>query len=97
MSPFVLGQTVRWLSHASGRGLLKSGTIVAIVPTGQYPYPIASALGSGYSLGLLRGFGQPRSEETYLVAVKTGRSKPKLYWPRVSKLAIVSTSETEAA
>jgi hypothetical protein len=32
------------------------------------------------------GFGNPRDHESYLVEVREGKKKPKLYWPRVAAL-----------
>jgi len=32
------------------------------------------------------GFGLPRSHESYLVEVREGKGKPKLYWPVVARL-----------
>lgn len=97
MSPFILGQIVQWVSQGSGTSALKEGTIVAIVPEGVYPHTVAQQFGDFYNTKPLRGFGLPRKGETYLVAVRNGKGKAKLYWPRVAKLAIVETQETEAA
>jgi len=99
LTSFALGQTVQWTSSASGKTTSKHGKIVAIIPAGAYPHPIAETLSSGkYSLAPLRGFGLPRNEDTYLVAVEgIGKAKSKLYWPRVSSLTLSQTQESEAA
>ena len=78
-----IGDKIKWRSSNED----KEGVIVAVVPAGSDPYTAAKPLGTAYG-SLLYGGGQNRSHESYLVAVETKgtRSKPKLYWPRVSLL-----------
>jgi len=64
---------VSWDSQAGGRWTKKTGAIVEIVPRGLVPRH------------KIRGSGQPRSHESYVVDVFG-----TLYWPRVSNLKPVN-------
>jgi len=97
-----VGDRVTWRSS----GTEKAGRIVAIVPAYIKPtvgWPakrtdlrLASIVGAGwyqrYDAKRLGGGGK-RDHESYLVAVKTGktdRAKKSLYWPHVAWLRKVN-------
>jgi hypothetical protein len=84
---FKLGSKVAWSSQSAGTLKEKHGEIFRIVQPGQPPLGGAEfVLTAGvYSLPG-GGFGLPRNHESYLVEVREGKRKPKLYWPRVSAL-----------
>lgn len=96
MNKFKLGDKVKWSSQAGGSWSHKVGTVVAVVPSGWLPgreeWP---------SLHTGPGIGGSRDHESYIVSVpapskvrgtgpKRRPAKPKIYWPRVSKLEAVS-------
>ncbi len=88
---FTLGTSVTWTSGAGGGETVKTGEVVAIVPAGsrikEFVYSYLSA-GETNCSGLDME-GLPRNHESYLVLVPAaGKGRPKLYWPRVSKLAL---------
>lgn len=81
MSVFKVGMTVEWRSSANGSTKHKVGEIVAVVPAKQRPAPKFR----------LDSSGLPRDHESYVIAVKCGKTdkaKPKLYWPRVAALQL---------
>jgi hypothetical protein len=75
---FKNGDKVKWSSSAQGSWKEKTGVVVTVVQAGVSPK--------------LVGSGWPREHESYVVEVAqgtTGKAKPKLYWPRVTALALV--------
>lgn len=77
-----IGDQVAWYSSSAGSRTYKVGRVVAVVPEGTRP-------GAGFGLDAPGG---PRDHESYVVAVKVGktdRAKPKHYWPRASALVSV--------
>lgn len=90
---FKLGQTVKWSSSAGGHVREKQGEVVAVFRPGIYP--TAHRLERDYpdcSAGSTLGGGYGRDHESYLIKVPgpTPKSKPRLYWPRVSALELVA-------
>lgn len=92
-----LGDVVKWKSQANGRTKEKTGVIVGVVPAGRrmgllrYLADVETAdeARAKYSTGSVVGCGMSRDHESYLVAVKTGKTdsaKLTIYWPRVSAL-----------
>lgn len=83
---FELHQKVAWVSQSNGTRKEKHGKVIRIVPAGQ------EALGGGTRYGAWETYivpgsiGQVRNHESYLVEVREGKRKPKLYWPRVTAL-----------
>jgi len=81
-----IGDKVEWSSQAQGSSTKKEGIICAIIPPRTNPRKIIK----GKDANLRRMFdGWDRDGESYIVKVipgKTDRSKPVLYWPRVSGL-----------
>ena len=75
---FKLNQRVAWVSQSNGTSKEKHGTVIRIVPAGEDPLAEVCMPGGG--------FGQARNHESYLVEVREGKWKPKLYWPRVARL-----------
>lgn len=69
---FRVGDRVKWVSSSNGSTLGKAGDIMEIVKAGNKP--------------ILDVSGFRRIHESYVVEVKIGNRKPRLYWPRVSKL-----------
>ena len=69
---FRVGQKVKW----SSRVHRFTGTVVAVVPAGESPGPIADLLGFPD-----QKFGGPRGQESYLV-----ETEGRLYWPWAWKL-----------
>lgn len=99
-----LGDEVEWTSQAGGNSKTKRGTIVAIVPAGWYPFvdqwnrgkvglkaPYHTERIQGVFHTSTLGRGYAREKESFLVSVptKTGKGRPRLYWPRVSQLSKV--------
>lgn len=82
---FKLRSKVAWVSQSAGTWKEKHGVVIRVVPPGQEPtggfrfYSDTHVLPGG-------GFGLPRDHESYLVEVRVGKRKPKLYWPAVSRL-----------
>lgn len=84
---FKLYQKVAWVSQSNGTKKEKHGVVFRIVPPRQPPLGGAERIMiQGVYLLPGGGFGFPRSHESYLVEVRVGKRKPKLYWPRVSAL-----------
>ena len=87
---FKLNQKVAWVSQSNGTAKEKHGRVIRIVAAGQDP--MEEPFGGVYSLprGVYSlpggGFGFPRNHESYLVEVRVGKRKPKLYWPVVARL-----------
>lgn len=88
---FKVGDAVQWTSSAQGSTTSKTGVVVAVIPGGKKS---ADAVRTQVrqrekTHTSAFGYGNNRDHESYLVAVPqgtTGRAKPKLYWPVVSKL-----------
>ncbi len=69
-------------------GTRKEGVIIAVLPPGANPYRTRNTLPEFAGRALMFD-GTPRDHESYLVAVrkgKTAKSTPVLYWPRVKNL-----------
>lgn len=80
---FNVGDRVEWESQSAGSMKKKVGTVVAINPPNGNEH-IKEKWG-------LNGAGYARDHESYIVAVKAGKTdkaKPKHYWPRVSALRL---------
>ena len=85
---FKAGDTVTWVSQATGGHTRKTGTVVAVVPAGANPR--VSELASKFNARSAYGGGVARSHQSYVVSVPqgtTGKARPVLYWPVVSLLA----------
>lgn len=86
---FTTGDRVCWESQAGGAWKKKIGIIVAVVQPHAYPKDCVPMPRKFYNTAAMDGGGLPRDHESYLVEVnesKTGRGKPKLFWPRVFAL-----------
>ncbi|MGQ6030304.1 hypothetical protein ACUNHT_15335 [Serratia sp. IR-2025] len=86
---FEKGDIVTWVSQAGGSVREKKGEVVEIIPpNGKF----SNAIRDRYpDLFKGAGVGFPRPEISYIVAVpqgKTGKAKPKHYWPRTSGLRL---------
>lgn len=83
---FKLGDRVTWESQATGSWKEKTGTVIKVVLAGESVEPrMLTSSGARSAFG----YGSPRNHESYIVSVpqgKTGKAKPVLYWPVVSKL-----------
>mgnify|MGYP006969506354 CR=1 FL=1 len=84
-----VGDKVIWRSQAAGTPKVKEGTIVGVIPTYVNPQLVIHDFCSEYGASSAFGFGKERNHESYVVLVKNGKRKPKIYWPRVSKLSLV--------
>lgn len=95
----VVGDEVEWTSQAQARVKTKRGVIVFIVPPAVHPWASGDHLGlygepdhpaNAFNPAPMRGamYSLTRRHESYIVAVptKSGRGRPRLYWPRVSQL-----------
>lgn len=83
-----IGDKVTWRSQAAGSTTEKIGEIVVVVPAGKHPHEAMSVELKRQNLPR-RYDGWPRDHESYIVAVKKGKTDkalPVLYWPRVSGL-----------
>lgn len=85
---FKVGSKVAWVSQSAGTSKEKHGEVINVIPAGEKP-------GAQLYLSRLQsysrpggGFGLPRDHESYLVEVREGKRKPKLYWPRVAALEV---------
>jgi len=79
---FQVGDEVHWKSQANASWIEKQGKIIKVVP----PYFTVRCYPYEHTHKLMFDGGQ-RCQESYLVEVQLGSTaKPKLYWPRSSKL-----------
>jgi len=88
LEPFKIGDRVEWESQSHGSMKTKVGTVVAINPPNCIEHLMAK--------WGLKGAGYARDHESYIVAVKAGKTdkaKPKYYWPRVSALRLFAGDE----
>jgi hypothetical protein len=84
-----VGDRVRWTSQAAGFLKEKRGEIVEVLPPRRNPIP---KLAKWQQQGCIShyGGGMTRDHESYLVKVVTSeKAKPRIYWPRVSKLVLL--------
>jgi len=81
---FVVGDEVEWTSQAAGITRTKRGTVIEVVPAGQFP----SRKPGRNDLACLS-----RDHDSYVVSVK-GRGT---YWPRASQLRKVAQPADSAA
>ncbi len=79
----MLGKTVEWSSQSGGFAKTKSGTVVEVVAVGKYPDRERFA-----DLYRGPGVGTHRKMESYVVAVKTGKTAIRHYWPRPGGLTV---------
>lgn len=92
MSTFKTGDSVSWVSQANGGHTQKTGTVVAVIPSGREgERALSAAIEQRVQAGTHRsayGGGIGRSHESYLVEVAAGspRAKRVLYWPVVANL-----------
>ena len=82
---FKLNQRVAWVSQSRGTSKEKHGRVIRIVPPQKHPLGGFSAWGDTHSLQL-SAYGQVRDHESYLIEVREGKGKRRLYWPVVAKL-----------
>lgn len=85
---FKVGDKVRWTSQSQGYVREKRGKVVAAIQAHEHPMETAAQLAeTGFNDAWI-AYSLPRNHESYLVAVptKSGRGKPRLYWPLVSLL-----------
>lgn len=73
-----LGDTVTWFSGSNGTYIEKEGVVVDVVKPVKRP---------DFRCPSMKWRGTPRPHESYIVAVKTGKSI-KHYWPIVSGLRV---------
>jgi hypothetical protein len=83
---FKKGDIVTWTSSSNGRTYTKTGKVVACVPPKLWPDFFVPKKYSGVRLEFDDSL---RDHISYLVLVKDGDRKPKLYRPLVSKLSLV--------
>lgn len=97
MSAFKIGDMVTWTSQSGGYTTEKTGVIVGVVPPHHrlslHNYAGFKEDQNGfyrkYNTGPIDSCGLSRDHESYLVAVKTGKTdkaKKTIYWPIVSLL-----------
>jgi hypothetical protein len=75
---FKVGDKVAWRSQSGGVWKEKHGEVIEVLPPNTWQ--------SAYHPGRIMFDGGPRNHESYIVEVREGKRKPKLYWPVVSKL-----------
>ncbi|MEX9785662.1 MULTISPECIES: hypothetical protein [Providencia] len=84
---FAIGDEVTWTSQAQGFEREKIGTVVAVLkPHAHFTNQHRESFPDLFKNA---GVGYPRDEISYVVSVpqgKTGKAKPKHYWPRTSAL-----------
>jgi len=89
---FKKGDIVTWSSQAGGVMTEKTGKIIGVLQPKESPY-ISNYRWNEckFNPSAKRMFdGCPRDHESYIIQVetKTGKGKPRLYWPRVSGLTL---------
>ncbi|WP_321146165.1 hypothetical protein [Providencia alcalifaciens] len=84
---FAVGDEVIWTSQAQSYEREKTGTVVAVLkPHARFTNKHQESFPDLFKSS---GVGYPRDEVSYVVRVpqgKTGKAKPKHYWPRTSAL-----------
>lgn len=84
---FAVGDTVSWTSSAAGYSKTKTGKIIAVVKKVRRGCDVAEKFRN--KARVVIGYGDARDHESYLVSVPqgtTGKAKPAIYHPVVSKL-----------
>jgi hypothetical protein len=76
-----VGSRVRWVSQSAGRETVKTGVIVAVVPSNARPEKF---IPKGFRQNSTTGYGRTRDHKSYLVQVR-GKGN-MVYWPRVYAL-----------
>jgi len=78
MRKLKVGSKVTWKSQSRGYYTIKEGTIIAVVPAGEWATKYGYKPNGGPP-------GVPRNHETYVVQVGN-----RTYWPMVSKWPLLS-------
>jgi hypothetical protein len=85
---FQVGDKVKWDSQAGGFHREKRGTVVAVLLAGYRPLYDCRFDETKFNPDPLDLRTGPRNHESYVVLVpgKTPKTRPKLYWPVVTRL-----------
>jgi hypothetical protein len=85
---FQKGDQVKWGSQAGGFVLEKQGTVVAVLPPGMQPLTHCKFDETQFNPDPIDSRTSARNHESYviMVAAKSAKARPKLYWPVVSML-----------
>jgi len=96
VSDFRIGDEVVWTSQANASHITKHGRIVAVVEPGRSLNATLALLPptGAWNLSAIKtsldADTRRHDAPSYLVAVTPPRGKPRLYWPRVNALKLVS-------
>lgn len=95
---FKIGDKVEWTSSAAGTTKTKQGSVIAVLPEGGMPRDVIRLEEQRLYKVMVDARSLYRNHESYLVSVptKSGRGRPRLYWPRVSALKLVKEEEEGA-
>lgn len=86
---YYIGEVITWESQSSGTKTRKTGAIVEIVPAGRRIRNAWAYKSKLYNTRTIGSVLSIRDHESYLVAVKTGKTdkaKLSLYWPKVENI-----------
>ena len=90
---FEVGDVVTWTSQSLGRTTKKKGEVIMVVPSGNsMDVALTDHIRKQYNCTRIGSLYSRRDHESYLIAVKTGKSdraKKTLYWPIVKNLKSV--------
>lgn len=84
---FKVGDLVEWTSQANGRTTTKRGEVFYIVKPWENPAVTHFNCDADNEV-MFDGGIVGRGHESYLVSVKNGNKKPRMYWPVVSRLRV---------
>lgn len=77
---------VQWISQAAGTYKIKEGKVAFVIPAGVPVDSIMRGIMAKEFTLMFDPGTYPRVDQSYMVVVKDGKHKPKLYWPRTSQL-----------
>lgn len=87
---FSVNEKVSWESQSAGSTTRKEGVIIFKVPADKAATnrELVQKYNPGHKNNMMFDGCIPRGHVSYVVSVpsKSGKGKPKLYWPKVSQL-----------
>ena len=86
---FKVGDTVTWESQSNSRTTIKTGQVIAVLSPCERPdKKLGKTALNDYTLMFDCCYNNLRKAVSYLISVpsKSGRGKPKLYWPLTKNL-----------
>lgn len=91
-----IGDCIRWKTYGNGKSNIRSGKILAVVPSRYNARFVVDAICKESSIYDPKAIGTttPRPHETYIVGV-IGDRRVELFWPRV--ISIIEVLPTGVA